>query len=90
MGSLIARMLYDVVCPIVVASERDHAAIQTGDHVVIQADGSFTVDCRPASLAALCGRTRDLEASSTAYRRARSDPSSDRNGGRKTPPASPT
>jgi predicted aconitase with swiveling domain len=49
MGSLIARMLYDVDCPIVVASEHDHAAIRTGDHVAIRADGSFRVDPRSGS-----------------------------------------
>jgi predicted aconitase with swiveling domain len=43
MGSLVARLLYDLVCPIVVASEPDHAAMKTGDRVSIQADGSFTV-----------------------------------------------
>lgn len=47
MGSLIARMLYDVDCPIVVASEHDHSSIQSGDRISIEADGSFSVD--PAS-----------------------------------------
>ena len=43
MGSLIARLLYDVVCPIVVVSTQDHASMQTGDHVTILTNGQIRV-----------------------------------------------
>ncbi len=44
MGSLIARLLYDVVCPIVVLSEHEHSTIRTGDGVTIRSDGRISVD----------------------------------------------
>ena len=50
MGSLIARLLYDLVCPILVAEGGDYGAIRSGDQIDIRVDGSFTVE--PAQLSA--------------------------------------
>lgn len=45
LGAMVARMLYGLVCPIIVA---DHAvSIRSGDHVVIAEDGSYTIDRDP-------------------------------------------
>lgn len=44
LGSIVARTLYDRVCPILVAAPEDLGAIGTGDRVTIWYDGTFSIE----------------------------------------------
>jgi len=39
LGALVARELYAITCPVVVADAQTYAALRTGDHVAITAEG---------------------------------------------------
>jgi uncharacterized protein len=43
-GSLVARILYGRVCPIIAVDPDDHASIRTGAWVTIAPDGTFTTE----------------------------------------------
>jgi predicted aconitase with swiveling domain len=47
MGSLVARMLYGLVCPILMTEGGDYQAISSGDMIDIRVDGSFSVEPVP-------------------------------------------
>jgi len=43
LGAIAAEELYHRTVPIVVLSQEDYDAIQEGDHVVVEPDGTITV-----------------------------------------------
>jgi predicted aconitase with swiveling domain len=47
MGSLVASLLYGLLCPVIVADAGDYGAIRSGDNIYIQVDGSFSVELAP-------------------------------------------